>query len=55
VTDRLPELSTDDSFEFHVLIAAAPAVDAGIDFPLLPYLQHDKFTLQTRTAVLNGT
>ena len=29
--------------QFHVFVAAATAIEAGIDFPLLPDLQHEKY------------
>jgi hypothetical protein len=35
-----------------VFIAAATAIEAGVDFPLLPDLQHEKYILQTRRAVI---
>jgi hypothetical protein len=38
-----------------LLVAAATAIEAGIDFPLLPDLQHEKYTSQTIKVAVNIT
>jgi len=37
--------------QFHAFVAAATAIEAGIDFPLLPDLRHETYALQARTVI----